>query len=132
MTKILFLFFVSIFLLSCQNLSYKSNVDPYVKNKVQHSIRASVVEEYSNNEVWKLNGKNLGVVENEFCQQRNISDGNGRVVLPSDKLLQDSLKADTQLLGGNGIVYDTCFNSVNYMGCDQYKRCRATAFLIEY
>lgn len=97
-----------------------------MKNKVQRAIRSSVVDAYTRNEIWQLNASNLGIVEADFCQV-NL---NGSV--PSESSLRKRLKVETQLIGGNGIVYDSCERGSHYLNCKKYIRCQATAYNIKF
>lgn len=126
MIKIYSFLLCTIFLSSCSGVYFNSNVEPYMKNKVQRAIRSSIVDAYTRNEIWQLNASNLGIVETDFCQI-NL---NGSV--PSESTLRKRLKVKTQLIGGNGIVYDSCERGSYYLNCKKYIRCQATAYKIKF
>ncbi|TPH12796.1 hypothetical protein [Litorilituus lipolyticus] len=109
-------------LYGCSTLSVDTNLGRHV----DRAIRASVVEEFSHSEIFSMNARALGPVETDYCQL-NISEP-----MPSKKSLHKTLKAETQFLGGNAIVYDECKTSTGYFDCKKYVRCRAIAYLVSY
>lgn len=121
---ILLLAILFLFLSSCSNIH--TNIGPYARNEIQKSIRSSVVDEYSRNEILQLNATTLGQVETEYCQV-NLLGG-----LPPENKLNKALRAKAQQLGGNAIVYDSCHSGRNYMNCEKYIRCQATAYRVKY
>ena len=122
MNKISIIFFC-LLLGAC---SLKATIGPNAKKHIETSIRSSVVDVYSRNEIWKLKAVNLGLVETDFCQT-NKYEG-----LPPQSALYKILKSKTQKLGGNGIVYESCKTGRTYMNCELYMRCQATAYKIDY
>lgn len=119
-------FLIIIFCLLLGACSLKVNVSPDAKKHIESSIRSSVVEVYSRNEIWQLKTTNLGLVETDYCQT-NRYDG-----LPPQSALYKILRSKTQELGGNGIVYESCKTGRSYMNCELYMRCQATAYIVDY
>jgi len=113
---------ILILLYGCSSLSVDSNLGSHA----DRAIRASVVEEFSHSEIFSMNARALGPVETDYCQL-NINEP-----MPSKKSLHKTLKAETQFLGGNAIVYEECKTSTGYFDCKKYVRCRATAYLVSY
>ena len=111
-----------LFLLSgCSTTSYNSNANVYIEN----SIRKSVVDRYTNHEVWTLGASQLGYVETNYCQV------DYRDLRPSTEAFISGLEVKTQKLGGNALVFDSCIKS-NTVSCHAHIQCRGMAYLITY
>lgn len=115
---LLFLFFL---LNGCSTTSVHSNADIYVESK----IRQSVVDRYTNEEVWKLGATQVGFVETNYCQ----IDFRDRK--PSTNAFIDELEVKTQKLGGNALVFDSCIQS-GTASCHSHIQCRGMAYIITY
>ena len=111
---------------ACSSVRFNSNAGVYAQKKVQDSIRKSVVKRYTNNEVWKLGGAQIGYVESDYCQ-RNLSDDK-----PDKDYLISALEVKTQKLGGNALVFDSCLVNSGMASCQTYTKCRGSAYLITY
>lgn len=109
----------------CSASTANSIADIYVKNKVENSIRKSAVERYTNEEVWRLGATQVGYVESNYCQV------DFRDLKPSTKALISELEVETQKLGGNALVYDSCIKS-RTATCQSYTQCRGMAYIITY
>jgi len=111
-----------LFLLNgCTTTSYNSNADVYAEKK----IRNSVVDRYTNEEVWKLGATQVGYVETNHCQ----IDFRDRK--PSTNAFIDELEVKTQKLGGNALVFDSCVQS-RTASCNTHIQCRGMAYIITY
>jgi len=118
--KILVLF-IPLLLNGCVTTSVNSNADIYVENK----IRQSVVDRYTNEEVWRLGATQVGYVETNHCQI-DIRDRK-----PSTEAFISQLEVKTQKLGGNALVFDSCIQS-GTASCHKHIQCRGMAYLITY
>lgn len=116
----LLLLIICLLFLGCSTVSLHSNTGPYIENK----IRQSVVERYTNYEVWELGAKHLGYVESNYCQV-DIRD-----YQPSKAALIDELEVKTQQLGGNALVFDSCFVNQNTGSCYRQMQCNGMAYLV--
>ncbi len=105
----------------CQSTSFDSNAGEYVK----HQIRESVVESFTNEEVWRLRGAQVGYVETNYCQV------DYRDLTPSTNAFISELKVKTQKLGGNALVFDSCIKGGN-VSCHKLIQCRGMAYKITY
>jgi hypothetical protein len=122
-------FFLPILLLllkGCSTMTFNSNADVYVKNKIESHIRKSDVGRYTNGEVWKLGGSQVGYVETNYCQV------DFRDINPSRETLISELEIKAQKLGGNALVLDSCLVNKSTATCNTYTQCRGMAYLITY
>lgn len=113
-----------IFLAGCSSLTFTSNANTYLKNKVEKGIRSSAVTRYTNAEVWQLRASQLGYVETDYCQV------DMRELKPSNDSLITELEVQVQQLGGNGLVFDSCSTNNNTARCHSYTKCQGMAFLV--
>ncbi|GAW98035.1 MULTISPECIES: hypothetical protein [Colwellia] len=112
---------VLILLNGCSTTTFNSNAGVYAEN----SIRKSVVDRYTNEEVWRLGASQIGYVETNYCQV------DYRDLTPSTKAFISELKVKTQKLGGNALVFDSCIKAGN-ASCHKQIQCRGMAYLITY
>jgi len=113
---------IFLFLSGCSNLTFNSNADIYIENK----IRKSVVKKYTNYEVWELGASQVGYVETNYCQI------DYRDYIPTKKALISELEVKTQKLGGNALVFDSCLVSRNTGSCYSEIKCKGMAYLVTY
>lgn len=110
----------------CESLQFKTNADDYISHKIQTNVRASGVDIYTNQEVWKQGGQQVGYVETEYCRIKRDD------LMVSNNELVKSLKVKTQQLGGNALVVDSCIVNTSMASCLSHKLCRGIAYNIEY
>ncbi|MCW8865460.1 MAG: Rcs stress response system protein RcsF [Colwellia sp.] len=116
------LLIIFFFLSGCSTATFDSNVGIYAENK----IRKSVVERYTNYEVWELGATQVGHVETRYCQQ-DIQD-----YKPSKEALISELEVKTQKLGGNALVFDSCLVNRTTGSCHTQIHCNGMAYQITY
>lgn len=116
-----FLPLILLLLNGCSTTGFQSNAGKYVEN----NIRESVVDSYTNEEVWRLRGSQVGYVETNYCQL----DYRDRT--PSTNAFISELKVKTQKLGGNALVFDSCIKG-GTAACHKNIQCRGMAYLITY
>ena len=122
-----FLLIIILLLLNgCSTATFRSNSDVFVKNKIENSIRRSAIDRYTNYEVWKLGGSQVGYVESNYCQV------DFRDINPSREALISELEVKTQKLGGNALVFDSCLVHKSTASCHTYTQCKGMAYLITY
>lgn len=92
---------------------------------MESQARNSVVDTYTNYQVWELGGKQLRYVETRHCQH------DFRQEMPSKSAMIDSLKEQTQKLGGNALVVDSC-DYADTATCDVEMLCKGFAYHIDY
>ncbi|MDP5141851.1 hypothetical protein [Rheinheimera baltica] len=95
-----------------------------MQNKAENSIRAGVVKEYSEGEIWQLNAAVVGYVDADYCQVDRMDEK------PSQGYLMTKLKIDTQRLGGNGVVFQACGLQTTRASCYAYMTCKGTAYMV--
>ena len=117
--KYIFPLLILFILNGCSSATINSNAGVYLEN----SLRQSVVDRYSNYEVWKLGASQVGYVESNYCQI------DYRDLKPSTDTFISELKVKTQKLGGNALVFDSCINSKT-ASCHLHTQCRGMAYLI--
>lgn len=110
----------------CSTVTFNSNADVYVKNKIENSIRKSAVDRYTNYEIWKLGASRIGYVETNHCQVEF------RDLKPSTEVLISELEIKTQKLGGNALVFDSCLVNRSTASCHTFVQCSGMAYLIAY
>ena len=115
---------ISIFLAGCSGIVFDTNVRPYIEGKAEDTIRAGVVSEYKESEIWHLNASVVGYVDAEYCQANRTDQK------PSQSYLMTKLKIDAQRLGGNGIVFNACGLQTTSARCYVYLTCTGTAYLV--
>ncbi|MDP5136549.1 hypothetical protein ORJ04_11395 [Rheinheimera baltica] len=118
------LFILCFYLTGCSGIVFNSNMGPYVQNKAENSIRAGVVKEYSEGEIWQLNAAVVGYVDADYCQVDRMDEK------PSQGYLMTKLKIDTQRLGGNGVVFQACGLQTTRASCYAYMTCKGTAYMV--
>jgi len=115
---------VLLLITGCAAINVNHNTKPYIIKRAQDAIRSSVVEEYSRNEIWQLSTVNLGLVSSEYCQ------GSDRYTDLTKNNLIEQLKIKTQRLGGNGLVFDSCFLENNGR-CNSLLSCKGIAYQVK-
>ena len=118
------LILLSLLLTGCSGIVFNTNVSPYIQNKAENSIRAGVVTEYSESDIWRLNASVVGYVDADYCQI-DIRDEQ-----PNQSYLLSKLKIDTQRLGGNGLVFQSCGVQTTSASCYAYMTCNGTAYKV--
>ncbi len=123
--KVLLAVFIFI-LCGCSSIKFNSNGGEYVINKIENNIRKSGVKRYTNYEVWELGASQIGHVESEYCQV-DLRDNK-----PNQHALISSLEVKAQLIGGNALVFDSCFVNTTTASCHNYTKCQGMAYLVKY
>lgn len=111
-----------LFLASC---TVKTNFGDYIQSKADTEIRSGEVQVFDASEITMYNASFLGQIDTEFCQNNRFGE------LPPSSKLHRILKAKTQKLGGNGIVYGQCETRKDYQGCNTFMSCDALAYSIK-
>jgi hypothetical protein len=120
----LILVILSLIFTGCSGIQFTSNADAYFKNKVENSVRGSVVKKYTNNEVWELGAAQIGYVESDHCQVK-FNDPK-----PDHSSLIYALKVEAQKLGGNALVFDSCLANDSTVDCNSYIKCHGMAYRV--
>jgi len=114
---------IALFLLNgCSTATFNSNADIYVKKQ----ILKSVVKRYTNYEVWELGASQVGFVEANYCQI-DFKD-----YKPSKEALISELEVETQKLGGNALVFDSCLVNRSTGSCHTQFQCNGMAYFVTY
>lgn len=115
---------------ACSNIKLNSNFKP----QAEISIRGSVVEEYSREELSHYQYRFLGPVMTNYChiKDREPLPQRRAETIPSKEAFIRVLKSEAQAKGANAMVFEQCNLIASTYDCEHHYRCTANAYDILY
>ncbi|MGN1394285.1 MAG: Rcs stress response system protein RcsF [Succinivibrionaceae bacterium] len=122
--KKLFLFWllISIGIVGCSSFSFETNLN---QQKFSEYFNVANIQVYNNAELHELNYIDIGTVEGISCQ---VKPDDPRASYPEAR--QEARKKAAEM-EANGIVYSTCIELENTLGCESSVSCYARAIYVK-